>query len=323
MGGGWILPSEGVVAILWTFASVAIILTIGRLIIHWRKNKRYIWDDALNGLALITLLAFCSTYQVYGPEKYDMQLYDAGVAVKKPILDTNSKRLKCFNDATIVLFWCVIHFVKFSFLALYWTLFELSRKFRVAWWVVTVYTVMSFLATVLWSPVLAFRTELPEAVQDKLLFDMQIGWAALDIFGDIMLMALPLMMIQPLRMRLSHKIGLSVIFGLVLINIILELLRTIVTIVIDLEKFRGQGVVIFILQANLAVITCALPCYRGFLIQRRKVCNWTLPKIVMETNIEEETKPVSEGSSKAQGSVDGSLEEWDVANDNMNEMRMG
>ena len=109
-------------------------------------------------------------------------------------------------------------------------------------------------------------------------------------------MALPLMMLRPLHMRWSQKLGLAVIFGLVLINIVLELLRTILTIVVDFDNFRGYGVVCFIMQANIAVITCALPCYRGLVIKKSRVSNWTLPTIAMDA--EEGKDVVSEQSSE-------------------------
>lgn len=119
------------------------------------------WDDVFNGLALLSLLAFCSTYQIYGPSKYNVQLYEEGINLKDTAYDFD--KLKKFNDATIMIFWCVIHFVKASFLALYWMLFELSRKFRIAWWILAVYTTMSFLITLLWGPALACGSDVPEA----------------------------------------------------------------------------------------------------------------------------------------------------------------
>lgn len=99
-------------------------------------------------------------------------------------------------------------------------------------------------------------------------------------------MALPIVMLRPLHMRWSQKAGLGLIFGLVFINIVLEVLRTVLTIVVDFENFRGYGVVCFILQATLAVITCALPCYRGLVIKKSRASNWTLPTIATNTNAE-------------------------------------
>ncbi|KAH7118970.1 hypothetical protein B0J11DRAFT_617257 [Dendryphion nanum] len=274
------LSSEGVVAILWTFTAAAFLLTIGRFAIHWRNGKKFVWDDILNGCALLALLVFGITYQVVGAPNYDLQFRNPDAFEKSM---SSEPKLRRMNDVMIVGFWCVIYFVKASFLALYWTLFALSQKFRIAWWIVTAYTFFTFAATITWRWVLIFTAN----TSDQHCIDLVLGWAIFDIFGDILLMVLPLTMLSPLRMRISQKIGLGLIFGLVVINIILEILRTVLLVVVDFKRFQGYGEVGFILQATLAVITCALPCYRGLMIKRKRVPNWSLPTIAVDVDVED------------------------------------
>lgn len=278
---------EGVVILAWSFTALSTLFTFGRFYIHFLKKKRFIWDDVFNGLALLCLVTFCSIYQHYGPQKYNHQLNKAALP-KKP--KYSEKQFTAENNAAIILFWCVIYSTKASFLALYWMLFEVSRRFRIAWWVIAVYTALSFVATVLWSPILvcAERTW-TQPCHKKCLVDMQVGWAALDIFGDILLMVLPLVMLQPLRMRLTQKIGLGIVFGLVIVNMVLEIIRALLVIVVDLHRFQGVGDICFIMQATLAVITCALPCYRSLLIRdKKKISDWSLPDIVIGSAVEKD-----------------------------------
>lgn len=302
-------------AIAWSLSTVSLFLTIGRFVIHWRKGKSFIWDDVFNALAVLFLFAFTGTYQVYGPNKYNSQLYESGLYKEKPVFD--SVKLKRYNDAAVFLFWCVIYTVKASFLALYWMLFHVSggRKFRIGWWSTTIYTMVSFVATIMWGLLLKCAPDkwemkgkldrehatlcarnLRERVgSEQKAIDMQIAWCVFDLVGDVLrtqphpslkndtnrlsVMALPIAMLRPLRMRIAQKVALGVIFGLVLINMVFEVLRTILVIAVDLQRFQGHGVLCFILQATMTVIVCTLPCYRGLLLKRKKVSNWSLPTI--------------------------------------------
>lgn len=77
--------------------------------------------------------------------------------------------------------------------------------------------------------------------------------------------ALPLAMLKPLLMRTSQKIELAIIFSLGGINMLLTILRTVYSLDVVLAKFPDQNLLWCFLQATVAVIVCALPCYRGIL----------------------------------------------------------
>lgn len=126
--------------------ALAILVTIGRFRIHWVKSKTFGWDDYLNGIALIFLLVFTVTYQIYFPIDYQAQLYSLGLVDQPPKIQDVYLDMKIYI-ANAFMFFGVIYSVKASFLALYWKIFHISNKFRIAWWFVTVYTVLSFLLT--------------------------------------------------------------------------------------------------------------------------------------------------------------------------------
>lgn len=137
----------------WTLASTAICLTFGRFYIRWRKIGRLGLDDILNGLALIALLCFMATYQAYLPIQYAYELFGLGLG-GHDASDDQLLYIQNLNTANIVFFWITLYLVKGTFLALYWTLFNVSKTFRVAWNCVTAYTFISFLATffaIFWS----------------------------------------------------------------------------------------------------------------------------------------------------------------------------
>lgn len=143
-----IKPAKIIKALAWTLCSLDIVLTFGRLYIRRRKVRKLLWDDILNGVALVALIAFIATYQVYLPSEHNIELYGLGLSGSAPTKEQMIFSLK-LNMANVVLFWIVIYLVKSSFLALYWTVFSVSSGFRKAWGLVATYTVISFCATFL------------------------------------------------------------------------------------------------------------------------------------------------------------------------------
>ena len=130
----------------------ATLLTCGRLYLRWRKIGRLGWGDMLNGAALVVLIAFVATYQAYLPIEYNAQLYALGLSDVATTEAEVAFTLKV-STANVMLFWVVIFLVKASFLALYWSVFGVSRHFRTAWWAVAAYTLVTFciiFLSVLW-----------------------------------------------------------------------------------------------------------------------------------------------------------------------------
>jgi hypothetical protein len=122
-------------------------LTVGRFIIHWRKNHKLRWDDWFNALALVFLVAQIIIFEIYVPVEYNAILYSKGLS-KRPPTQLEAIRDMKLNIADIILFFCTIYSVKASFLALYWQIFEVSSRFRIAWFSLLVYTVISFIVSV-------------------------------------------------------------------------------------------------------------------------------------------------------------------------------
>jgi hypothetical protein len=122
------------------------LLTVGRFIIHWRKNRKHGSDDYFNALALVFLLAFIILFEIYVPIEYNAILYSKGLSNRPPTQVEAVRDMK-LNIAGIVLFFCTIYSVKASFLALYWQIFQISKRFRLAWFCLAVYTILSFVVS--------------------------------------------------------------------------------------------------------------------------------------------------------------------------------
>ena len=78
-------------------------------------------------------------------------------------------------------------------------------------------------------------------------------------------MILPIAMIKSLHMGFTQKIGLAVVFALVLVIVAMDILRTVYTLAMDLTEGQDANALWGILEPTIAVIVCALPCYRGLL----------------------------------------------------------
>jgi len=76
-------------------------------------------------------------------------------------------------------------------------------------------------------------------------------------------------MIHRLRMQLSQKVGLAIIFGLVIINIIMEILRTIYSLTRYSSDLPDEYLIWMFLQVTTSVLVGSLPCF-GMLLSRKR-----------------------------------------------------
>lgn len=126
---------------------LATLTTAGRFIIHWRKNRKLCWDDWFNAIALVFLIALIVIFEIYVPDTYNAILFQKGLSDVKPTKSQAVRDMK-FNLATLIFFFCTIYAVKASFLALYWQIFRLYAKFRIAWILLAAYTVLGFVVSI-------------------------------------------------------------------------------------------------------------------------------------------------------------------------------
>lgn len=118
-------------------------MTGGRYAIRLKTIGTLKEDDYVHGLALLVLLAYVSTYTVMFPLNYSVEFWIAGLGEQPS--DTDLRKYFHLEVAVSLLFWVVIYLVKFVFLLFYRFLFGVSNGFMRAWWMVSAFTVVTFL----------------------------------------------------------------------------------------------------------------------------------------------------------------------------------
>ena len=94
---------------------------------------------------------------------------------------------------------------------------------------------------------------------------LQAYSAALNISGDLLVIALPISMLRKLSLRRSQKYGLAAIFGIVAVDIFFNCLRTAYSVDLGLASSTNLTAVWTLCEPTIAVIACALPSYRTLL----------------------------------------------------------
>ena len=233
------------------------------------------WDDYLNGAALGCLIAFVATYQVFLPSQYELELYSLGLGTTIPTDDQQVFILKV-ELANEFLFWFTIYFVKASFLATYWIIFNVASGFRKLWWGVTVYTIVTFLVIL---PASAWQCGDPAKYADlvqcnlpnyQINLNIIVYWCVFNVIGDLLIIALPIVMLRRLQVSMVQKVGLGVVFFLVAVDVVFDLLRTVYTLDADATSFPDANTVWALCEPSIAVMICALPSYRSILPKHSK-----------------------------------------------------
>ena len=128
-------------AVPWLFTSLAIVLTGGRFWIRCKIIKRLSWDDAAHLLGLLLLIAQVSIIAAAASMIYRTLDLEAGDDSRYEATHLLFVRL---NIAGVLLTWLCLYAIKMSFLLFYRRIFQISKGFMQAWWVVLVIVVLTF-----------------------------------------------------------------------------------------------------------------------------------------------------------------------------------
>ena len=119
--------------------------TIGRYVIRYRDQKRLFSDDLVHFMALICSIGSCISLQLVISVGTSLQDDSFSGGPPSPSLIVEFLRLQA---AQSVLFFSCIYFVKAAFLLFYRQLFASNETFIRAWWLVCLFTVASYVASV-------------------------------------------------------------------------------------------------------------------------------------------------------------------------------
>ena len=131
-------------ALLWTFTTIAILLSVGRFAIRYITASRFYLDDASHLLSLVLLIALAGTYTAGFP--YSARIARIGLkkeAAPAPTDPFYHTYLQLRLVVTLLVF-MVLWTVKATFLIFYRLLFEVSQTFVRIWWAAIALTFASF-----------------------------------------------------------------------------------------------------------------------------------------------------------------------------------
>ena len=128
-------------AVSWAFTGLAVLLTVGRFSIRCKIIKKTSWDDAAHLFGLLFLVAQVSIVSSAATMVY-RSVTDESEADKDG--NAESPLFIRLNTASFLITWFCLYAIKMSFLLLYHRLFQISRTFIQAWWIVLGTVLLTF-----------------------------------------------------------------------------------------------------------------------------------------------------------------------------------
>lgn len=179
-----------------------------------------------------------------------------------------------------MLLWATLYLVKASFLALIWHVFNVSAGFRKAWWIVTIYTFVTFwiiFLSELWQCGDPSTYDDPQACDYAYFIQTQgpitITRFVLHISSDLFIIVLPLIPIRKLNMPMSRKIGVAAIFMIIIIDTAISITRNVGVVLAaygsPTDTSGSVDLVCQVVEPALAVLVCSLPAYKTLVLKFR------------------------------------------------------
>ena len=128
-------------AVSWVFTTLAILLTGCRFWIRGKIIKKFSWDDAAHLLGLLLLIVQVSAVSVAASQLYRVGNLEAG---DKSRFEDGHLLFVRLNLVAILTTWFCLYAIKLSFLLLYHRIFQVSKIFIRAWWIVLAVVTITF-----------------------------------------------------------------------------------------------------------------------------------------------------------------------------------
>ena len=303
-------------AALWALTAIAIILTIGRYAVRQMLIGRFYSDDFTHLIALLALIGFAISTQCFVDLEVQELEIEAGQVPEPRDSAKLALHAKQYQVALSIFAWISLWFVKFTFLLFYRLLFNVSPIFMKAWWIVMVFVFVSFwipiagvltacgptsqvynaskldlLSSVRFSHVdrkyrgVRVRSSISTATprvqlcvpgRDRFYECVNLPhlYRCLGLLETVM--ALPLWMLRSLAMRPIQKLGLVFIFGVALLTVALEILRTVESVKIlkgaaSIQSTTyARSILYAVIEIAFNVIISSLPVYRTLMSIKRR-----------------------------------------------------
>ncbi|KAI1371320.1 hypothetical protein F4677DRAFT_316014 [Hypoxylon crocopeplum] len=260
----------GLWAIIWTLSGASTILLAGRLLIRSIILKSFHLDDLFGFLAWALMIACMIISSIEVPISYRYSSIIIGES-PMPSLDEFADMtitIRKYNVASSTLFWTSLYCVKVSFMLLYRVVLGISGMYKGAWLGCMIYIVLCYGTCLIGvfgqcgdsRNLFTYEQCMTPYVAS---LDLKLLWV--DFFcntsSDLILVIFPLPMIWRLNMRTKQKLAVSGVFGLAIITIAFEVVRT-----VKLYQFTTYLTNLYsYLELLISVLISMLPSYR-FLI---------------------------------------------------------
>jgi hypothetical protein len=138
------LTPEGLATVTWCGFALACCFVVLRLYVRTTESRRLFSDDYWLLAALFFLLTQAILQTLQNHSLYYLIYASAGeVPAGKALLDEGNIYVR-YQFVIIVLFWTITWSVKYSFLALYYRLFDGLAIYRKIWWAVVILAAMAY-----------------------------------------------------------------------------------------------------------------------------------------------------------------------------------
>ncbi|KAI0849248.1 hypothetical protein F5Y00DRAFT_261718 [Daldinia vernicosa] len=261
------ITSEGLLAVIWTLASVSTVLLAGRLLIRSILLKGFHLDDIFAAVSwlLMILVVIIATVQLPLSYQYASILTGESPAPPESELADMAIRLRKWDIPSATFFWTSLFCVKLSLMFLYKIVFCSHNKFNRVWLWSLIYIVLCYgicLACVyvqcggannLFSYEKC-RTPYVSSLVSRLIWVEYF----FNVTSDIVVIALPMPVIWRLNMRKKQKFALSAICSLAMITIAFDTARCVKLHLLDSHLTKLYSY----LHLLVSVLISQLPSYR-------------------------------------------------------------
>ncbi|MCJ1430256.1 hypothetical protein MMC29_008173, partial [Sticta canariensis] len=247
----------------------AVILALGRTYIKINKFHRLFIDDVFLILAIVLLVAGAITTFLVLPYNQTEVNVAAGMEAPPPDfthqLDLDVK----FQEASSVLVNASVFCVKFSFLFFFRLLLLHTGKLQAWWWFTFIITipcaVICMCTEFMVCP--AYGDRIMEVCVSEAALKRQIAVlyvvVVLDIFTDVLLVSIPVLLLWSVKINLRRKLGLGSLLCLSIFAIITNIIRA-----AGHKLDNGQDDVVWILfwlemEGSIALIANSMTAFRS------------------------------------------------------------
>ncbi|OAL45509.1 hypothetical protein IQ07DRAFT_211093 [Pyrenochaeta sp. DS3sAY3a] len=260
---------------IWSGVALSFCFLCIRLVARVRVFKRLFWDDGFVILAWVMSLLTAADWQFIAGHMYQFQSYTSGRLWPPPasLLKDTEKYYKG-SMVVIAFFFASLWSVKLSFLIFFRRLGGNIRSLNIYWWVVFVFTALSFAGCFADTQYWCLVAPLPK-IMARCSGDHDIWWSlfnlklntALDVVTDCLILSIPFVILWHVRIPLTKKLALASLFSLVLITILFAILRVALITNNSKQPETSWMYLWTSVEQNMAIIVACLGTFRTLFVQ--------------------------------------------------------